>query len=138
MEQFVEFIINHWILASSFAVLLALLIQTEMSRAGASVGSQEAINLINNEEGQVLDIREVKEYQKGHITDALNIPVGALKERAGELEKFKTKPLIVACESGQSAGFAGRLLKELGFEQVVRLSGGVSGWRNDNLPLIRS
>ena len=138
MEQFAEFIINHWLLASSFAVLLGLLIKTEMSRAGASVGTQDAINLINNNEGQVLDIREVKEFHKGHITDALNIPVGALKERVVELEKFKTKPVIVACENGQSASFAGRLLKESGFEHVVRLSGGVSGWRNENLPLIKS
>jgi len=138
MEQFAEFIINHWILGSSFAVLLGLLIKTEMSRGGASVDTQNAINLINNDEGQVLDIREVKEYQKGHITDALNIPVGALKERVVELDKFKTKPVIVACENGQSAGFAGRLLKEAGFEHVVRLSGGVSGWRNENLPLIKS
>ena len=138
MEQFAEFIINHWILASSFAVLLSLLIKTEMSRGGESVGTQQAINLINKGEGQVLDIREIKEFHKGHITDALNIPVGALKERVVELEKFKTKPLIVACESGQGAGFAGRLLKEAGFENVVRLSGGMAGWRNENLPLIRS
>ena len=138
MDQFAEFIINHWLLASAFAVLLSLLIKTEMGRGGASVGTQEAINLINNSEGQVLDIREVKEYHKGHITDALNIPVGALKERMVELEKFKTKPVIVACENGQSAGFAGRMLKEEGFENVVRLSGGLSGWRNENLPLIKS
>lgn len=138
MEQFLEFIINHWLLASAFAALLGLLIYTEMNRGGVAVSPQQVINLINNEEGLVVDIREAKVFQKGHITDAVNIPVAALKDRSVELEKYKTKPMIVVCETGQNAGFAGRILKEVGFENVVRLSGGISGWRGESLPLVKS
>lgn len=138
MEQFVEFIINHWVLSTLFAVLLGLLIYTEMNRGGEAVSPQQAIQLINNEAGIVVDIREAKIFQKGHITDAVNIPLAALKDRIIELEKHKDKPVVVVCETGQNAGFAGRILKEAGFEKVVRLSGGMSGWRNESLPLIKS
>ena len=138
MEQFFEFIINHWVLSSLFAILLTLLIYTEVNRGGMAVTTQQAINLVNNEDGLILDIREAKVFKQGHITNAVNIPVAALNDRAVELEKYKTRPLIVACETGQNAGFAGRKLKEAGFENVMRLSGGVTGWKNENLPLVKS
>ncbi len=50
MDQFFEFVVNHWILASSFAVLLALFVLTESLKAGKSLGTQELVMLLNRDQ----------------------------------------------------------------------------------------
>ena len=45
--------------------------------------------------------------------------------------------MVVVCRLGQSAGAAGTLLRKSGFEQVSRLSGGMTEWRNQNLPVVK-
>jgi len=85
----------------------------------------------------VLDVRDSKEFAAGHIVDAVNVPHGALEGRLAELEKYKTKPVTVVCTMGQHAGTAGTVLRKSGFAEVSRLSGGMSEWRNQNLPVVK-
>jgi rhodanese-related sulfurtransferase len=54
-----------------------------------------------------------------------------------ELDKFKDKPVIVVCNLGQAAGTAAKKLKAAGFQQVVRLSGGMTEWKGQNMPIIK-
>ncbi len=53
-----------------------------------------------------------------------------------ELEKHKDKTIIVVCASGMHAGGACSELKKEGFI-AARLSGGISGWRSENLPVVK-
>jgi rhodanese-related sulfurtransferase len=137
MSQLFEFIGNHPILVSLFAVLLALFIRNETQRGGRGVSPQELVNLVNRQGGVVLDVRDSKEFAAGHIVDAVNVPHGALEGRLAELEKYKTKPVTVVCTMGQHAGTAGTVLRKSGFAEVSRLSGGMSEWRNQNLPVVK-
>jgi rhodanese-related sulfurtransferase len=137
MQQLFEFIGNHPVLVGLFAVLLALFIRNETQRGGRGVSPQELVNLVNREGAVVLDVRDAKEFDAGHIVDAVNVPHGALESRLAELEKYKAKPVTIVCKMGQHAGAAGAMLRKAGFAEVSRLSGGMSEWRNQNLPVVK-
>ncbi|MGL5303405.1 MAG: rhodanese-like domain-containing protein, partial [Aeromonas sp.] len=55
----------------------------------------------------------------------------------GLVEKHKDAPIIVVCDSGMTAGGAGRLLSKAGFLRVYVLSGGIAQWRAENLPVTK-
>lgn len=135
MEQFIEFAGNHWMMVSVLLVLIALLIMDSSVKAGPTVSPQAATMLMNREDAVVLDIRDKKEFKTGHMLSAINIPQTALAGRVGELDKYKDKPVIVVCKTGQTASAASKILKDAGFEKVYRLSGGMMEWSNQNLPL---
>lgn len=137
MAQFVEFIGNHLILSSMWLVTVGAIFYHQQRTGASSVGPQQAVMLINREEGIVLDIREKKEFEEGHIVDAINIPVAKLKQRLVELKKHKEKPVIVACKMGQHSPEAAKFLQEDGFTKVYRLSGGITEWKAQTLPLIQ-
>lgn len=94
-----------------------------------------ALQLINHKEAVILDVREQKEYDSGHILNAKLIPLGKLNERINELEKFRDRPVIVMCRSGQRSATATALLGKQGYTQAYNLSGGVIAWQKANLPL---
>ena len=137
MEQFIDFIINNPLLTGAFAALLGLLIFTEMRKGGQSIGTQELTRLMNQDNAVVVDLRDKKEFGRGSITGSVNIPHASIKTRVGELEKYKTVPVVLVDAMGQHSGMAGKQLKEAGFENVVRLNGGISTWQSENLPLVK-
>ena len=137
MEQLFEFIGNHPILVGAFVVILALFVRNEVARGGRSVTPQELVNLVNRDGAVVIDVRDANEYAQGHIVDAVNVPHAALATRVKELEKYKQKPVVLACKMGQHAGAAGTVLRKAGFADVARLKGGVAEWRNQSLPVVK-
>ncbi len=94
-----------------------------------------AMQLINHKNALVLDVREQGEYDAGHILNSKLIPLGKLKERIGELEKYRERPLVVVCRSGQRSAAACGLLGKQGFAQAYNLNGGIVAWQKASLPL---
>ncbi|MNZ56018.1 molybdopterin biosynthesis protein MoeB [compost metagenome] len=137
VAHLIEFATNHYLLVGIFVVLLVLLIITEARKGGRSLSTGELTALVNSEKGLVIDIRSTKDYAAGHIVGALNIPQDKFAARIGELEKHKAnKTLIVVDAMGQHAGTTARELLKAGFT-AAKLSGGVSSWKADNLPLVK-
>ena len=99
------------------------------------VNSAGALQLINHKGAVVLDVREPGEYESGHVLNAKLVPLGKLKERMGELEKYKDSPIVVVCRSGNRSGTACFMLGKQGFSQAYNLAGGVQAWQKANLPL---
>jgi len=137
MDRIIEFVGNHIELSGLFVMLLGALWYSEKSRSGRSVSPQEATLMLNRETAVIVDVRDKKDYGEGWITGSVHIPFSSLKERAVELAKHKDKQIIVVDKMGQHAGMAGKLLKAEGFENVCRMSGGISEWKNSNMPLVR-
>ena len=140
MDLFISFVTHNWMLIIALVVILVMLFFNLFGgrlRGYSAVGPAESVNLINHEDAIVLDVRENKEYQGGHILNSIHIPQSALAKRITELEKYKSRPVIVGCRSGSRSAFACGLLKKQGFETVYNLSGGVMAWQNANLPLTR-
>ncbi len=137
MAQFIEFIGNHPILAGMWAVTLLAIIVYHARAASRSVGPQQAVMLINREGAVVVDIRDRKEFDQGHIAGAINIPLLKLKQRMSELNRHKDKPKLIVCKMGQQSGAAAKSIEEAGHDNVVRLAGGISEWTARSFPLIQ-
>ncbi|MEL0027189.1 MAG: rhodanese-like domain-containing protein [Perlucidibaca sp.] len=136
MDRLIEFIGHHPYLVSAFVALLIAFIITEMQRGGRSLSPQELSHLVNSQQARVIDLRNPPEYREGHITGSENLPYSQVAGKAAELAKAG-KPLILVCALGQVSGMAAKTLKQAGAQHIYRLSGGISGWRQQGLPLIR-
>lgn len=138
MELFLQFVVAKWYLFSALAVLLALLIAHESRKGGPSLTPAQVVDLLNREEAVVLDLRDPGEFRQGHIVSSINMPVGKLSERVGELERYRERPLVVVCKMGHHSGAVAKTLKEKGFARVFRLGGGILEWQGAQLPTVRS
>jgi len=106
-------------------------------RTGAEVGAFDAVQLINRRDALVLDVRDTGEFAAGHITGARHIPEAQLAERIKELEKHKSRPILVSCRTGSRAAAACALLRKHGFSEVIALRGGIAAWQQAGLPLAK-
>ena len=136
MALFLEFLIEQWILVAALLATVVMLIMHEARKSGPSLSPQQAINLVNAEQGVFVDLRDASDYKAGHIVDAINIPNARLGNSLQELEKYKTRPVVLVCKMGQQAGAAGKQLKANGFDKVYKMTGGMMEWGNLQLPLV--
>jgi rhodanese-related sulfurtransferase len=137
MAQFIEFVGNNWILSTLWVGLIIALVLHRAKTSGEAVTAQQAVMQINRSDAVLLDIRDKKDFDAGHIVDAIHIPLSKLGVRVTELDKHKSQPVIVACRLGQHSIDAVKILKSAGFTNVLRLSGGMVEWRAQNLPLVQ-
>ena len=141
MEQFtqyIEFVTNNIFLFAALCLVLALLAHNLWAGGGKfAITPQKATELINREEAVVVDVRPIADFSKGHIINAVNIPMNGLKNQLGRLDKYKQKPVIVACRSGAQSAGAGKQLRNAGFEKVYDLKGGIMAWQSASLPISR-
>jgi rhodanese-related sulfurtransferase len=136
--QLTEFVGNHSLLVAAFIGVLFLIVLTELNRKRMTlrdVSPLQLTQLVNRQDGVVIDVREPADFNKGHIVNARNIPIAELPKRLEELEKFKDKPLIVCCQRGVTSQAGVNALVRAGFDQVFNLKGGINGWVADKLPL---
>jgi len=117
------------------AISGGMLIAQMMRGGGNSISVADATLKINREDAVLVDVRETQEWDRGHIAGSRHIALGQIGKRLHELEKFKTKPVIVICASGNRSSSACGALKRAGFEQVFNLSGGIGAWSDANLPV---
>ena len=133
-----KFVIENWYLLIAMIVSGGYLAWPEIQKmlgASTEVGTLEAVQMINQKNAVVLDVREATEYSGGRIANAKQIPLSQLASKLNDLEKFKEKPIIVACRAGLRSASACRLLKKNSFTQVYQLKGGLAAWQQANLPL---
>ena len=137
-----EFVASNWHLFAAL-IVISLLIGFDTVRRGSGGANQVSAvqlpQLINHENAVVVDVCEVEEFKRGHIPNAINIPLKQLKDQLGQLEKFRAKdrPIVLSCRSGQRASQAAAVLRKNEFKRVYTLSGGLAAWEKENLPLQR-
>ncbi len=92
-----------------------------------SVNAQEAMKLIGtNPKLLIVDVRELSEFQAGHIAGSVSIPLGVLDEN---LDKLKVnEPILVVCKTGFRSMRAANLLLDNEFEKIYNLTNGISQW----------
>ncbi len=99
------------------------------------VGPLEAVQLINRKDAVVLDVREAGEFSAGHIAGARSFPLAALEKRVSEIDRFKSRPVLIACANGTRSLAAFGVLKKLGLSELYVLSGGMGAWQQASLPV---
>ena len=106
-------------------------------RKGAKITNSQATKIINKGKKAIIDIRDQKQYQAGHILNAVHVPLTSFQERIQKLEKFKGQPIIIVDESGKESDKAASILKKEGFSQINILKGGMTGWVGEGLPVTK-
>ncbi len=130
---------NIWLvlIAVASGVMLLWSFLGNRLRGVKEVDCAAALQLINHKDACVVDVREPDEFKTGHLLNAKLIPLGKLRDRIGELERYRDKPIVVVCRSGNRSATACALLGREGFPQVYNLAGGVTAWQKTGLPLER-
>ncbi len=131
-------------MARSRAKSLADFVNAALSRID-EISLQETRRLLevpDREGWHIVDVREPDEFAAGRIPGARNIPRGFLEVRA-DLDHSKrdpwladrTRKLVLYCGGGNRSALAAQTLQEMGFETIVSMAGGFSGWTRSDYPV---
>ncbi len=69
----------------------------------------------------VIDVRSVDEFGAGHLSAAVNIPLGEIREEIPRRAPDKNQVLLLHCLSGGRSGLARRWLRQMGYTRVYNL-----------------
>jgi hydroxyacylglutathione hydrolase len=83
----------------------------------------------------LLDVRSEDEWRAGHAPGSLNVPIGSLNERLGEIPRDRA--IIVHCQTGSRAAIAASVLKAGSFTDVRVFPGGFAEWQAAGLARAR-
>jgi len=101
----------------------------------SEVDATHARELIEEGGPVVVDVREQEEWDEGHIPGAVHIPRGHLESRIERAAPDPSRPVVVYCSAGNRSAFAAKTLADLGYEDVVSLSGGFTDWKRNGFPV---
>lgn len=121
-------------------------IVSESSKTLDTVNSDQLNSLIkNNTDMVILDVSDKEVVDnRGSVPGALNISLGSLYFKADsevpddykdERIQDREKKVVMTCSIGACAAIGGKLLKDMGFEDVVLLEGGVEAWKDSGYDL---
>jgi hydroxyacylglutathione hydrolase len=96
-------------------------LQTIPTLALAEVAAQ-----LSRDRTVMVDVRSEGEWNSGHVPGSLNLPLGTLEQRLGEIPR--DRPVIVHCQTGQRAAIAASLLRARGLTDVRLFPGGFAEW----------
>ena len=106
----------------------------EVKAAVREVDTAQAGQLASASGALLVDVRESTEWQEGHIVGAVHVPRGHLESRIEAAAPDRQRPLVLYCASGVRSLFAARQLEELGYTDVVSLTGGFQAWKSEGRP----
>ena len=124
-----------WLIAA-LLILFAAFYRRETQAGGSKLSLSEVVQAMNADKGVLIDVRDKKEFDAGHIANAIHIPHAKVANSLSQLEKYKDKQIIVTDQMGQHAGSVSRLLMKQGYN-AARMRGGMSEWKQDGLPLVK-
>ena len=109
-----------------------------------TISTDDANNLVNNEQCNLIDIRDIRELQKeGQVEGANHIPRGMLEFwldpesvyfKEGKLDL--KKEMVLFCAGGLRSALAAKSLKDMGFEKVSHIDGGFGAIRQSKFKII--
>ena len=138
MDQYIEFISNHYLLSLALIVVTYLLMQEVLEDAfnkHQALSPLLAVTKMNSADAIVVDVRDPHEYIQGHIEGSINIPLSKFSEQLGQLKDRKNKPIIVVCKTGTRSNPACKMLSKADFEQVFNMIGGMQSWEDNKFPM---
>lgn len=132
-----KFIIDHIFIVSIVVLSGGALLWPALQTRGKRASSLQVTQFINRGKTVLVDVRTAEEFANGHLRDAKNIPLADLASRIAELDKAKSKTIVVVCQTGARADKATKMFEAAGFTDVVSLEGGQSAWQAAGLPIAK-
>jgi phage shock protein E len=118
------------ILAIAAAGFIALLVVVNKrnSKSISQINAAKAMEMQNDKQALILDVRTSEEFNSGHLKNAKNISVQILNENLSGITSWKNKPVLVYCHSGARSSAASQILNKNGFTNISNMIGGISSW----------
>lgn len=107
------------------------------SATDARVSLEEGKTLLENEQVLVFDIREPREHATGVAPGTHLLPMSQLNERAGEIPRNSSQPVLLICNTQNRSSRAVKTLREAGWTNVRYVHGGMSGWARRGWPMVQ-
>lgn len=92
------------------------------------------VSLVEKKPVVLLDVREVAEFEAGHIAGAIHIPIRTLMQNLNLLPDLNAE-IVVVCKGGFRAAMAMAALQILGYKNAKTLKGGFDAWVGEELPV---
>lgn len=83
----------------------------------------------------ILDVRELKDWEKGYIEGAHHIYLGHLMEKLDRIPR--DKQIVIYCDAGNKSTIAGSILEKNGYKYVATVLGSMKAWKNAGYPVIK-
>lgn len=81
----------------------------------------------------ILDVRATSEYNSEHIPNVQHIHMGYVPDRLGDIDR--NEALAIHCGGGLRSQIVISILQKAGYDNLINMSGGISAWQNEGLPL---
>jgi sulfur-carrier protein adenylyltransferase/sulfurtransferase len=94
----------------------------------------QAVEMLKEPGTVALDVREPDEYEQGALKGAVHIPRGFLEIQVAGRVPDRATPLVAYCAGGVRSAFAADTLAQLGYTNVVSMTGGFNRWKDEGLP----
>lgn len=99
----------------------------------ARITVQEAKEMVERGDVQVIDVREPNEYREGHVPGAKLMPVNSVLSRVQELNHHQD--IVFICAVGQRSALACEMAAAMGLERLYTVEGGTNAWVEAGLPV---
>lgn len=85
----------------------------------------------------LLDVREKDEVRTGYINGAISVPRGFLEMQVTGQIPDRDQDVVVYCAGGVRSLLAGRVMREMGYQNVSSMAGGITQWKEAGYPIVR-
>ncbi len=109
-----------------------------------TINTSEALNLVNGNKCNLIDIRDVRELEKeGKVENAIHIPRGMLEFwidpnsqyfKEGKLDL--NKDMVLFCAAGARSALAAKSLQDMGFKNVSHIEGGFGAIKESDFKIV--
>lgn len=137
--MFVDFAVQNWYLFAALALILGLLVADPLIKQASGVKSVSVFEMpqLTRDKSVIVDVSDPADFKKAHIPESINLPAKSLSKDHKPIEKHKKKNVILVCRMGNKSQSVAKQLIRNGFEHVYVLSGGMSAWQKESLPVRR-
>lgn len=104
------------------------------ARASVREASAAEAEAMAAQGARVVDVRESPEWEEGHLPGALHISKSYLEQRIEAAVPDRDAPVVLYCAGGIRSLFAAQTLREMGYTDVVSMTGGFQGWKSEGRP----
>ncbi|KXH87464.1 rhodanese-like domain-containing protein [Sporosarcina sp. HYO08] len=117
---------NLYILGAIVLIMIVYLVVTMLRLKKAVTHLTQEQFIEGYRKAQLIDVREVKEFEAGHILGARNIPYSQFRQRFKEIRP--DKPVYLYDQNTGKSSRAALFLKKKGYDQLFQLQGGFRQW----------
>ena len=132
-----DFLLNHIFLIILVIISGFLLIfpKALSSSRGKTVTSKNVVLMMNRQPYFLIDVRNPKDFNLGHLQNATNIRFEEMSDKINIIKKYSKKLIVVYCQNGIRSDQAVNILAKLGIDNVVSIEGGINSWIKEQLPI---